>query len=244
MEYIYIQRRGDTETITESINGFATISNESLIDDYNKQFKCGITGVHAQALYLMAMGHVFLKRFGKSPIYMEDNVLGMRDQIKLSGDTFEYVDKTDDKPLVEEPIKIIPPRDHLDPLIIEGSTNRLHINCDATNGIIDIKGRIISSEGLTFYEPLLKWVLDFAEMPPKPTSVSIKLEYFNTSGSVRLYDIFKRLEGMNRRNNQIVIYWYYEEGEKDMLENGKDFAKIINVPFKMISYSLDEFDQL
>ena len=92
MEYVYIGMKGDSETITGKVKVFDSYSNDSLIADYNKQSKCGITGVRGQALYLMAMGHVFFKRFGKSPFYMENNVLGMRGQIKLSGDTFEYVD--------------------------------------------------------------------------------------------------------------------------------------------------------
>jgi hypothetical protein len=92
MEYIYIRRKSDLEILHERVKTFQSFTNEELITAYNTQAKCGITGVHTQALYLMSMGHVFLKRFGKSPIYMENNVLGMRGQIKLSGDTFEYVE--------------------------------------------------------------------------------------------------------------------------------------------------------
>ena len=90
MVYIYIKREGDIPIINEHIKSFDANNNESLISDYNRQSRCGITGVHAQALYLMAMGSIFFKRFGKSPIYMENNVLGMKEQIKLSGDTFEF----------------------------------------------------------------------------------------------------------------------------------------------------------
>src|SRR5664280_3286922 len=78
MEYVYIGMKGDTEIISEKVKAFESNSNDSLIADYNKQSRCGITGVRGQALYLMAMGHVFFKRFGKSPIYMENNVLGMK----------------------------------------------------------------------------------------------------------------------------------------------------------------------
>lgn len=91
MEFIYIRREGDKVSIADTVKKIESSSNESLIEEYNKQSKCGITGVHAQALYLMAMGHVFFKRFGKSPIYMENNVLGMKEQIILIGETFEYV---------------------------------------------------------------------------------------------------------------------------------------------------------
>jgi hypothetical protein len=92
MEYVYIRIKGDREIITDKVKSFESCNNESLIADYNKQSNLGITGVRGQALYLMAMGHIFFKRFGKSPIYMENNVLGMRGQIKLSGDTFEYIE--------------------------------------------------------------------------------------------------------------------------------------------------------
>ena len=92
MEYVYIGMKGDREIITDKVKMFESCSNDSLIADYNKQSKCGITGVRGQALYLMAMGHVFFKRFGKSPIYMENNILGMKGQIKIAGDTFEYVE--------------------------------------------------------------------------------------------------------------------------------------------------------
>jgi hypothetical protein len=94
LEYIYIRREGDLETLKEKVKIFEAFAIEELIDAYNKQAKCGITGVHAQALYLMSMGHAFLMRFGTSPIYMENNVLGMKGQIKLSGKTYQFVDNT------------------------------------------------------------------------------------------------------------------------------------------------------
>ena len=87
---MYIRREGDMPRLTEIAKGFESSNNESLISDYNRQSRCGITGVHSQALYLMATGHIFFKRFGESPIYMENNLLRIRGQVKLSGDTFEY----------------------------------------------------------------------------------------------------------------------------------------------------------
>jgi hypothetical protein len=90
MEFIYIRREGDIEILQEKIKVFQSYTDEELTEAYNQQAKCGITGVHSQALYLMSLGHVFLKRFGKSPIYLKSNVLGMHGQIKLSGDSFEY----------------------------------------------------------------------------------------------------------------------------------------------------------
>jgi hypothetical protein len=46
-----------------------------------------------------------------------------------------------------------------------------------------------------------------------------------------LLDLFKRLETIS---NKVVINWYYEQDDEDMLEAGEDYEAIINVPFKMI----------
>jgi len=91
MEYIYIRREGDIEILQEKVKSFQTFTNVELIEAYNQQAKCGITGVHSQALYLMSLGHVFLKRFGSSPITLKNNVLEIKGQIISSGDTYVHV---------------------------------------------------------------------------------------------------------------------------------------------------------
>ena len=47
-------------------------------------------------------------------------------------------------------------------------------------------------------------------------------------------DVFKKLESIHKSGNQLVINWYYEQDDEDMLEAGEDYQAIINVPFKMI----------
>jgi hypothetical protein len=64
--------------------------------------------------------------------------------------------------------------------------------------------------------------------------VNIQLEYFNTSSSKCILDVFKKLENIHKGGNQLVINWYYEQDDEDMLEAGEDYQAIINVPFKMI----------
>lgn len=89
MDYIYIKREGDSESLKETVLKLKEFTNVELIASYNTEVECGITGVHSQALYLMAMGHVFFKRFGKSPIRMENNILELGKKVMSSGDTYE-----------------------------------------------------------------------------------------------------------------------------------------------------------
>ena len=80
MKYIYITRQNDRTIIADYKSKFEQNSPEELIVAYNEQQKCGIVGVHQQALYLIALRLEFIERFGESPILIEDNIV-----ISLSG---------------------------------------------------------------------------------------------------------------------------------------------------------------
>jgi len=66
------------------------------------------------------------------------------------------------------------------------------------------------------------------------TEVNVQLEYFNTSSSKCILDVFKKLEAIHKSGNEVIINWYYEEDDEDMLEAGEDYESIIRIPFKMI----------
>ena len=84
------------------------------------------------------------------------------------------------------------------------------------------------------YEVITDWLEKYGASPGAQTSVNIQLEYFNTSSSKCILDVFKRLELIHKKGNQVEINWYYEEDDEDMFEAGEDYQSIINIPFKMI----------
>lgn len=122
----------------------------------------------------------------------------------------------------------------METIIIEGTPKTPSVNFDSTSGILHLKGRSIPENSIEFYKPLVEWLDEYAAKPQAKTAVNIQLEYFNTSSSKCLLDLFKKLEGMHKSGNDITIKWYYEEDDEDMLEAGEDYQSIINIPFKMI----------
>ena len=62
--------------------------------------------------------------------------------------------------------------------------------------------------------------------------MSVQLEYFNTSSSKCILDVFKKLETLS--GTEVSVKWYYEEDDEDMLEAGEDYEAIIDLPFEMI----------
>ena len=122
----------------------------------------------------------------------------------------------------------------MEAIIIEGTPKTPSVKFDSDEGIFEIKGRSIPENSVEFYKPLVDWLDTYKETPLSKTVVNIRLEYFNTSSSKCILDVFKKLEAIHRSKNEVEVNWYYEEDDEDMLEAGEDYESIIRVPFKMI----------
>ena len=122
----------------------------------------------------------------------------------------------------------------MESISIEGTPKTPTVNFDAGTGIVEIKGRSIPENSIEFYRPLVEWLDSYSNEPQNLTTVNIQLEYFNTSSSKCILDVFKKLEAIKKSRNEVIINWYYEEDDEDMLEAGEDYESIIRIPFKMI----------
>ncbi|MBI3509948.1 MAG: DUF1987 domain-containing protein [Bacteroidetes bacterium] len=119
-------------------------------------------------------------------------------------------------------------------IVIEGTPKTPTITFDMSAGTLEIRGRSIPENSIEFYKPLVEQLERYAGKPQSNTNVNIQLEYFNTSSSKCILDVFKKLEAIHKGGSAIIINWYYEQDDEDMLEAGEDYQAIISVPFKMI----------
>ena len=83
MEHIYIAREQDQNSIADYKKSFEAKTLEALVVSYNSQVKCGIVGVHQQALYLIALRQEFRERLKESPVYLLQHVLGLAGPIEV-----------------------------------------------------------------------------------------------------------------------------------------------------------------
>lgn len=122
----------------------------------------------------------------------------------------------------------------MESIIIEGTPKTPAVRFIADEGVFKLEGRSIPENSVEFYKPLVDLLDTYKDNPMPRTFVEIKLEYFNTSSSKCILDLFKKLEAIHKAKNEVEIRWYYEEDDEDMLEAGEDYESIIRVPFKMI----------
>jgi len=126
----------------------------------------------------------------------------------------------------------------MDILNIQKTKTTPLIMFEKNSGVLEISGRSIPENSSKFYDPILSWIDNYKSNPNPKTILKIFLEYFNTSSSKYLYEIFKRFEALHNREdeNSVLVEWYYEKDVDEMSETGQDYADIINVPFKILIY--------
>lgn len=117
---------------------------------------------------------------------------------------------------------------------IEGTAKTPSIDFDKDAGVLRIKGRSIPENSIDFYKPLIEWIDGYALQPNAETVVHVQLEYFNTSSSKCILDVFKKLEGIKKSGKEITVKWYYESDDEDMMEAGEDYDAIIDLDFEMV----------
>ena len=113
----------------------------------------------------------------------------------------------------------------------EGSAKTPEVEFNPSGELL-LKGRSIPENSIEFYKPLIEWIESYSESPNSSTVLNVQLEYFNTSSSKCILDVFKKLESIT--GSEVSVKWYYEEDDEDMLEAGEDYEAIIDLPFEMI----------
>lgn len=117
-------------------------------------------------------------------------------------------------------------------LYIKGTSKTPEV--DFTSGVIQLSGRSIPEDAVSFYQPLIRWVNAYVEQPEKFTKVNFRIEYINSGSNRFIYAIFKLLDDCFIRGNDIAVTWYYEEDDDTIKGLGKDFQSLLKVPIKLI----------
>ena len=109
------------------------------------------------------------------------------------------------------------------------------IEFDHAQGLLEIKGRSNPENTMDFYRPLVAWVDEYAQNPPQRTIVNIHLEHFNTSSSKSILEVFKALDPIKQSEKEVVVNWFYEDDDEDIMEAGENYEAITGLPFRMVA---------
>jgi len=112
------------------------------------------------------------------------------------------------------------------------------MNFDSSTGTFEVNGKSVPENSIIFYKPLFIWLDNYALNPAPKTVLNVQFDYFNTSSSKCIVDLFKRMEQISKSGKgEAIINWQYYNQDDDMLEAGEDYQSIIKVPFNLVSFT-------
>ena len=124
----------------------------------------------------------------------------------------------------------------MESISIRGTSKTPRIDFSPDAGLLKIKGRSSPENSKIFYNPLIAWCEEYVAAAPDKTTVTIQLEHFNTVSSKSLLDFFKTLKLIKEQNKELMVTWYYEFDDEEILEAGQNYEEITGLPFIMIPY--------
>ncbi len=117
-------------------------------------------------------------------------------------------------------------------LQIEGTKSAPAIAFDIS-GKLKIEGKARPDNAIILFEPLFMWI---ESLNSEKVVFDINLEYMNTSASMQLFGLLRKLEE-NCSIIDITVNWHYEEDDEDHYETGIMFEERLNrVNFSYYSY--------
>jgi hypothetical protein len=116
--------------------------------------------------------------------------------------------------------------------LIEGTKYSPRIEMNEA-GLMILTGRCIMEDSIKFFNPILEWI---ESLNCQEIIVEFRLEYVNTSSSKQLLSLVKLISG-NPLIKSKYVKWFYESDDEDMLDMGKDFESIANIPFDFYEMS-------
>jgi hypothetical protein len=130
-------------------------------------------------------------------------------------------------------------------LIIDQTSFSPKVILDPEKKIYLISGESRPPDVREFYDQILSWLQEFSlhlahsDYNKDPVIFNFNFEYFNSSSGKLILDICKVLAGLRLKGINIIVKWYYEKEDGDMLEVGKEMSSIVKFPFEYVESEIN-----
>jgi hypothetical protein len=105
------------------------------------------------------------------------------------------------------------------------------------DGMIKIRGRSMIENVTEFSKQIEDWIDKYICNPADITCVDFHLEYLPTFTTRFYISLLSKIAAVKLKNKKIIINWYYDEGDEDILEKGEYISSILDIPFNFIEIS-------
>lgn len=112
---------------------------------------------------------------------------------------------------------------------LEGTKMTPSVVFDKSTGDFRIYGTSRPENPIEFYKPIFDWLNSYFSSSPNKTIFKIQLDYFNTSTSKILLDLFELFETNAENGSDVHVIWYFEEDDEEMQEAGEELLDLVSI---------------
>lgn len=102
------------------------------------------------------------------------------------------------------------------------------------DGRLKLEGKSIPENAARFFDPLINFI---DQLEVTRVVFDFNLIYFNTSSSKKIMELLRHLDA-NNKVQEILVNWYFEEGDEDSVETAEIFEDtLLRTDFRYIEYA-------
>lgn len=111
------------------------------------------------------------------------------------------------------------------------------IATDSANGTLVLRGDSYPENSFELFGPVIQWVDDFLTTGTAALTLTLELQYLNTSSVKAVMDIFDLLEAAHGAGRQVSVTWYYDSRNERVGELAEEFKEDCTFPFSVVGRS-------
>ena len=116
---------------------------------------------------------------------------------------------------------------------IEETEDSPEIILDAENFLLKISGPSFPEDAYETYQPIMRWLTAVKESIVKLTC-EFDFTILSSASNKLLFEVLLKLEDLYQNGKDVVIFWYHDDFDEDMQEEGESFAQTVHIPFKFM----------
>jgi hypothetical protein len=133
----------------------------------------------------------------------------------------------------------------MDALIVAPTVDSPEVLFDPNSTRLTVSGESRPEHAEKFYAPIIKWIGQFESFlhqrqNEKRDELQIvfefKFKYFNSSSAKFILDMILAVKKLVDGNYNVIVEWKYGKLDEDVLEAGREFSEISDLPFTFLAY--------
>ena len=111
---------------------------------------------------------------------------------------------------------------------VEATKMTPQIELDPDKKVYSLTGNSRPENPMQFYKQMFDWLNSYFESATEKMTFEVRMDYFNTSTSKILLDLFELFE-KHADSKDIHVIWYYQSDDEEMQEAGEELLDLVEL---------------